>query len=580
MYQMKKLTDCMSPLNWLLSALAMHPAMFILFRPTLLEFIVMLVVDILAFPLCSYFERTFFMSLFPDTRSYFNGLEMETVRAMSTEQRVFLCESFMRFPKRRAIYVYLTSFIKVSFPILVIVFYWKHEISNFLQFLTILAVALVNLCYFCGAVFIDAHVFLSNKLAELHGNLGLSEAFERCQLSYSKREFEIQELLILLFIIFFMLGLQITVIVSGQFTTPLDLALKMSLIGAMGVLLFARIWIMGRELFVGGLENIFFKIGETDYLRVDRTLALHTSPLLAHFEKAYNFLITRLRASEQEISALVVQETEKGRYRALGEMSAVIAHDLSGPLHAAQFWSSELLENPEHPRAREFALRIDANVKRASELTTALRAKIRNPNGELKCCSFESTHRNVLKLLELQILKTDFQRIGFHLDPRLMDLQLEIPPTDLAHILDNLYRNSTDNFIKNSISNPELRIDLIHDVGNDDKDNEFVEIMISDNGTGLSREEFEDLTSFYFSRRPDETAGQRGLGLRLTRRLVELNSGDLMLVSRDDRRGSCFNLKLKIFKQNPCSDEEMKPYRDETMKPRADEVTKLRLMRQ
>jgi signal transduction histidine kinase len=266
---------------------------------------------------------------------------------------------------------------------------------------------------------------------------------------------------------------------------------------------------------------------------------MHTSPLLAQFEKTYNLLNDRLRTSEQELFSLVSQEAEKGRYRALGEFSALVAHDLSGPLHAANFCASELMGAPQPEKVKPYLERISKNLSRALELTGSIRARLKNPSHEGGAGTFGEAHKHVVNLLSVQYHTENFQKVQFQVDPQVDRLHLRISSVDLTHVLDNLYRNAVENLLRNAISAPSIKVTLAN------LSLEEAEITVEDNGSGLSQQDFERITSYQFKREPSSLSNQ-GLGLRLTRRLIEFNQGHLEVRPQASDVGTFFSLRLPL----------------------------------
>jgi signal transduction histidine kinase len=536
--QLRRLPDCISPISAIFIVLAIFPPLIVILKPTLKEFLVFLFVDTFAFFINQRFEGKLFTSLFPDTAVYFDRLDEDQVEKMSFEEKHSLCQSFSKFPKRRAVYCYLESYLKTLPALLIMGIYWKHEIPTWQQSITILGVTSICFTYFAGAVFIESHIFLSEKITTLHRKFNFSDIFRNTAIQYSRTEFEIQQIILLGFIIFFMLALQLTVLLTHQYSSVNDLALKLGTIACVTLALFTRLWYLDRSHFVRGLERIFENLQTLDFQKVNPTLSLHTSPLLAQFEKSYNELTARLEASEKKLASIIITEVEKSRYRAIGEMSALIAHDLSGPLHSASFYVNELKEVHDSSKLQAFIERISVNLGRAIELIASLRAKLKNSSNRPSETSFLNAHQHVARLFRLQFSQFDFNQLQFVLDPRLSNVNLILPSTDLIHILDNIYRNSIEDFLKYSISKPLISVKL------EQLDEHFAQITIQDNGSGLSPERYEELTSSIepLNVRP---VLQQSLGLRLTRRLVELNKGSLTVARLDNLPGTVFNLRLQ-----------------------------------
>jgi signal transduction histidine kinase len=247
---------------------------------------------------------------------------------------------------------------------------------------------------------------------------------------------------------------------------------------------------------------------------------------------------------------LVFQESEKSRYQALGEMSALIAHYLSAPLHAIQYCYTEIKEQKLAEAADPYVQQMGLNISQSIELISALRARLKNDTSTVQKSNYLESHDLVIRLLETQFSSRLFQRLTITLDPNIADLTMAISRVDLMQIIDNLYRNSIKNLISTTNEKPTLEIQL------KEKSDDFVSIIISDNGTGLSYEEFNLMTDD--NPIAESSVGTaRSLGLRLTRRLVENYDGTLTLSQSNTTEpnpvGTKFLLRLKLYSTDTIS---------------------------
>ncbi len=532
----RSLSDCVSPLSWLFIYLGFAPPIILLLRPSLLEFFVMMAVDALSYAVFRAIDRRGFLWLYPESASFFPELDFSQIQHFGTSQKKTLLESFSRFPARRAKFLCGGSFLRALPALLIVIFFWKHSISNQEQALMMLGIMAVNLCYFYGASFLDSHIFLSRKIRELHERFDFSEAFE---LLKGQEQFKNHEIISLISIAFFTLSLQIMTLHSNLFTERTPTLLAMTLIAALGAALFGRIWYLARSSFIQALMELFHQMDRMDFNGDLVTLPSHTSPLLAKFESSYNLLSKRLKLSQRELALVVIEESEKNRYKQLGEMSALIAHDLSGPLHAASYVLNELTESPDSPRRGLYLEKLSANFNRIQQLVTSLKTHGKNPSIAHSETNFMEAHQNVMKLLELQFGPEDFKKARFTCSPELASLTVKIAPLDLVHILDNLYRNSLENLFSHRTHDPQIQVRL------QALNPFFIELTISDNGTGLSAAEFEKFISNDQNGVDLKSGSKRGLGLRLTRRLIENHGGQLSIVDQN-RPGTSFWLMMPL----------------------------------
>ncbi len=527
----------MSPLGTFFGFIAVLCPVLVVFHPSLSELAVVYALDFVALYIAHLIDRRTFLKLYPDTALFFPEPDYGKFKDLTVEGKVALLNSLIRFPQRRALYFFLVSFLKVTPVMLVIIFVWEPDVSRLDQALKILTIELIVNAYIYGSVFIEFHRFVSTQIAEFHERYDWSDAFAKVDYPDPKREFALQESISLLAVTVFMLVLQWLVVWNAPISDPREEAVEVILVGASGFLLFARIWYLGRRYFTGGLQELFKRFESFEYDMRDMSIPLHSSALLARFERTFNTLTERLRANERQLSEWLVREAEQHRFRALGEVSGLIAHDLAGPLHAIQFCAQELQENPERLNSRKYLEQLTLNTDRCVELIKSLRAYLKEPEVRKSSVLFGETHDYVLRLMKTQFQNQGFEKIRFVLEPALLEVRFAVAHVDMVHILYNLYKNSIENFIAHGNEDPEIQVGILEDAA------ETLQMFIKDNGSGLGVAEFENLTAFQFSR-PAPMKKSESLGLRLTRRLIERGEGALSVVPGPGF-GTMFSLTLR-----------------------------------
>lgn len=537
--QMEKFEQLISPLSWLFLLFGFLPLIFVIFRPSFWEYVVLFLVDSAAFVVASAIDRRAFLVLYPDCRMYFPATNSDALARCTFAERVGVFQSMIRFPARRAMYCALVSFIKAIPAGLVVVFYWKHITSPAVTAAELVFCMCIMYSYFYGAVFIENHSLVSRRIAEFHTKYDWAEVFQGADLASFRRDFEVPEVAALVAIWFFVLILQWVLITGGGTHSTLELALLVMAVGVAGLSLISRIRFLGRDYFVGGLEAISEALASFDPETFQKTLPLHSSAVLGHFEKVFNALIDRLRSYREELFRWINYQAEDSRLRAIGEVSALIVHELSAPIHVIQFCVEELSHNPERIGDARYLEQLSTNGKRSLELIETLRAYLRGPSMPDAVSDFDEAYRDAIRFVEGQVSSRELSRIRIVFQPEPKVGRLKISKGDLVHVLLNLLGNSAKNLMNNSIPEPRIEVGLRNE-------GEAVTVIsVRDNGTGLSAMDYEKLTALTSLSLRDQTS-QSGLGLRLVRRLVEQNGGKLEVVDLPPgEHGTLFLLSLK-----------------------------------
>lgn len=537
---MKNLAQILSPSGWLFVYAGTLMPVYIIFSPTLKEFIAMYLVDLLAYVIYSkLFDQKLIEKISPYTRFLYKTIAWSELEKLDENQKIHFYEQLTAIPLKRAIGCYVVSFIKAIPAFMVIVFYWHHSISHWEQLIRAFLMTMVTWCYFYGAVYIESHIFLSQLIGELHIRFDWSDVFIKAKIKNQSREFLIQEALTLLFIIFFMLGLQMTLLWQNNSSSIRVVSIQIFALGLIGISLFFRIWYLGRKFFTGGLNQLFRTLENFEPGVSFKPLSLHTTGLLAHFEKTFNNLVFRLRNSEFDLYELVFSQAETSRYQALGEISAIIAHDMTGPLSAAKYYVTRLQSGDAKEKTDIYLEHLEENINQSLDLVTSLRARLKNNEQKENMVSFDECYQHVHKLLKTQFYTEGFVRIKFFVDSDLKNSFIKLPRVDFIHILDNLLRNSIKNLIENKIVEASIHLNLVEFAAND-----RIVFEIKDNGTGLDQKDFQQLVSGYQGFN-NEKMLKNSLGLKLTKRLIEFHHGSIF-VNTDNisKKGTTFTLGL------------------------------------
>jgi signal transduction histidine kinase len=241
------------------------------------------------------------------------------------------------------------------------------------------------------------------------------------------------------------------------------------------------------------------------------------------------------RDRRRVVAAAEAHARDQERLAELGTLAAAIAHELANPLAAASVTVAGLRRAPvAEIEAGEAELRLDEVadcLARMSALLASLRSMSRDDGDERARTDVGEALRSSMALAG-----TELRHRGR------MELHLESLPevranhVRLGQVFLNLLINATHALPSNRAGN-FIRVEARK------RDDGFVEVEISDNGTGIPPEV---LPYIFDAFRTSKPPGQgTGLGLWLCRRIIDQLGGRLEVESRPGE-GSTFTVVLPI----------------------------------
>lgn len=258
--------------------------------------------------------------------------------------------------------------------------------------------------------------------------------------------------------------------------------------------------------------------------------------------QAHNYRQMRDRAiAESEQRRLAQVHAEKTN-RIKDEFLAVVSHELRTPLNPILGWAKLLRSGKVNPATVNNALAtIERNAQLQAQLIDDLLDVSRILRGKL--------HLDWQTINLSFVVHAALETVHLAAEAKSLTIQLHIEepiaaikgdPTRLQQVIWNLLSNA----IKFTPVNGRIEI-YLETIGAD------VQLRISDTGRGIPA----DFLPYVFEsfRQADSTTtreiGGLGLGLAITRNLVELHGGTIAVASYGENQGSTFTLKLPIIKE-------------------------------
>jgi PAS domain S-box-containing protein len=230
--------------------------------------------------------------------------------------------------------------------------------------------------------------------------------------------------------------------------------------------------------------------------------------------------VTERRQTEQLLQERQAQMINSARLSSLGIMASGLAHEINNPLAIISMAIQELNEALEEdpPRVDQvtrIAAYVERNVLRIERILRGLRNLSRDGGGEpFLEVSLKSIVEDTLELCNAR-----FRMKGVLLDIGEIsgDLYVQCRATQVSQILLNLLNNAYD-----AVEELNERWVRLETTVNDD----MLEVSIVDSGKGIPEEVRARILEPFFTTK--EVGKGMGLGLSITRSLVEAHSGKLI----------------------------------------------------
>jgi two-component system sensor histidine kinase/response regulator len=235
-------------------------------------------------------------------------------------------------------------------------------------------------------------------------------------------------------------------------------------------------------------------------------------------------VITR-RGIERRMLVLETIKLRKEKDLLRENFSAIVSHELKSPLGAIQqnlyALDQELgdnLTNTQKARLERMKVRIDDLIKLITSWLRVLSVDIGKIRDSFEPLQISSLILKAVESVEPHAVRKDI-RIITAIDEKLCSIE-----GDEISFVEALV-NVIDNAVKYSYVGSEVYIDAKERGGN-------IEISVADTGVGISKEELPQIFSdFYRGNSGQSIEGSHGIGLTISRRIIETHDGTLSVES-------------------------------------------------
>ncbi len=230
--------------------------------------------------------------------------------------------------------------------------------------------------------------------------------------------------------------------------------------------------------------------------------------------------ITQQRQAEAEARRHIGTISRAARFNALGEMASGVAHELSQPLSAIVAYAragQHLLKDDRPNAAAELELSLEKvarQAERAGEVIRRIRSYVRKELPHLRPHTVAGLLQHALAVVDDDIQDAD---IAIHVEGTDDDVCALVDAIFIEQVLVNLLRNAIESVSDARPYGREIAIRVAQSTTG------WIQVSLTDNGNGFGEGDLEQWFMPFVSGR----SGSMGLGLSLSRSLVEAHGGHL-----------------------------------------------------
>ncbi len=255
------------------------------------------------------------------------------------------------------------------------------------------------------------------------------------------------------------------------------------------------------------------------------TILLASILLLIGFAGVFSlFLAQAYRSTRSSLTSLERELETSRRLASLGRLAAGVAHEIRNPLSSikgfATYFKERYRDNPDDQKTSEIMIQ---EVDRLNRVITQL-LEFARPRASL-----QSLIQHSLKMIERQASAKQIQ-VLCRLPPEIKEVALD--PDGINQVLLNLYLNAVEAMDPGG----KLSVSLSMDEGS-----AWIKIMVSDTGSGISKEDLEHIFDPYFTTKQTGT----GLGLAIVHKIIEAHGGEVRAES-EVGRGTTVTVLLPV----------------------------------
>ena len=268
-----------------------------------------------------------------------------------------------------------------------------------------------------------------------------------------------------------------------------------------------------------------------------------------HLEELVEERTAELKESTERLR--VAKDAAEAANRAKSNFLSSMSHELRTPLNAVIGFSEVLRDRYFGELNKKQAEYVNDILESGKHLLFLINDILDISNIEAGEVQFEPSKENIKKLLEnsLSMIREKCVRLGINISTNIAQdlegLEITADKQKLKQVMFNLLSNA----VKFTPHGGTVTIEAKRVSGSDQlTTGDFIEISVADTGIGIAPENQEKIFDDFYQIKGDlrdKTPGT-GLGLPLTKRLIEMHGGRIWVESKGEGKGSRFSFVLPI----------------------------------
>lgn len=255
--------------------------------------------------------------------------------------------------------------------------------------------------------------------------------------------------------------------------------------------------------------------------------------------------ITERKQLEEQARQRQGELAHVSRLSTVGEMASGLAHELNQPLCAIQSRADLCLRaidgrSQNNDKIKENLQTIEGQAERAGNVIRRIKAFVKKREPNRSTVNISNIVRETLAFVDSEIRNHNIKVS--------LDLLEQIPMVladrvQIEQVLLNLIRNAVEAMDETEEDKRYLTIKTLKD------SDDTIRVVVRDNGKGLTSEIEERLFDAFFTTKPADL----GIGLSISRSIINVHEGELRGQCNPDGKGSTFTFTLPISESKVCS---------------------------